>query len=106
MRTPKSNLLVILIVGIAFALTACSAPPAATTAPAATAPAVNQTSAIVPSTSTPSATSAQPITGQKVTFTRGDLTLVGYLFKPQGDGPFPAIIWNHGSEQNPDQGPE
>lgn len=50
-------------------------------------------------------TSPQP-TGQKVTFKRGDLTLEGFLFKPDGPGPFPAIIWNHGSEQYPDKGPE
>jgi dienelactone hydrolase len=29
--------------------------------------------------------------------------LEGFLFKPAGDGPFPALIWNHGSEQYPDQ---
>src|SRR5262245_19785450 len=38
---------------------------------------------------------------QKVTFKSGSLTLVGYRFKPDGDGPFPALIWNHGSEQDP-----
>lgn len=44
------------------------------------------------------------ITKTRVTFKSGNLTLVGYLFKPDGDGPFPGIIWNHGSEQNPDKG--
>jgi dienelactone hydrolase len=29
--------------------------------------------------------------------------LHGYLYKPSGDGPFPAMIWNHGSEQSPGQ---
>src|SRR5215831_6544078 len=29
--------------------------------------------------------------------------LRGYLYKPAGDGPFPAMIWNHGSEQYPGQ---
>src|SRR6476660_9797678 len=43
---------------------------------------------------------------QRVTFKDGDLTLVGFLYKPDGNGPFPAIIWNHGSEQNPGTGPE
>jgi carboxymethylenebutenolidase len=38
---------------------------------------------------------------QRVTFASGDLTLAGILFKPQGDGPFPALIWNHGSEKAP-----
>src|SRR5215470_13127825 len=40
----------------------------------------------------------------RVTFKSGNLTLVGYLFKPDGDGPFPALIWNHGSEQDPASG--
>jgi carboxymethylenebutenolidase len=32
-------------------------------------------------------------------FPSGNLNLCGALFKPKGDGPFPAIIYNHGSEQ-------
>lgn len=36
-----------------------------------------------------------------VTFKSGDLSLVGFLFKPEGPGPFPAVVWNHGSERNP-----
>jgi len=53
--------------------------------------------------------SAQPpaIFGkQRVTFKSGDLTLVGYLFKPNGTGPFPTVVWNHGSERNPGGGPQ
>jgi len=38
---------------------------------------------------------------QRITFKSGNLTLVGYLFKPTGNGPFPAVVWNHGSEPNP-----
>ncbi len=41
-----------------------------------------------------------------VSFPSGDLTLHGFLYKPEGDGPFPAIIWNHGSEKLPGQQPE
>ncbi|MFO1519068.1 MAG: prolyl oligopeptidase family serine peptidase [bacterium] len=42
---------------------------------------------------------------QKVTFKDKDgLTLVGYVYKPDGDGPFPTLIWNHGSEENAGQG--
>jgi len=41
-----------------------------------------------------------------VTFTSGDLTLAGYLYKPPGNGPFPAVLWNHGSERNPGGGPQ
>jgi hypothetical protein len=29
---------------------------------------------------------------QRVTFKSGELTLVGYLFKPEGSGPYPAIV--------------
>jgi carboxymethylenebutenolidase len=36
-----------------------------------------------------------------VTFQSNGLTLKGWLYKPEGAGPFPAIIWNHGSEQKP-----
>src|SRR5262245_15990115 len=43
---------------------------------------------------------------QRVTFKSGALTLVGYLSKPEGPGPFPAVLWNHGSEQNPGGGPQ
>jgi carboxymethylenebutenolidase len=40
---------------------------------------------------------------QLVSFPSGDLTLRGFLYKPEGEGPFPAIIWNHGSEKLPGQ---
>jgi dienelactone hydrolase len=43
---------------------------------------------------------------QRVTFKSGDLNLVGYLFKPEGSGPFPTLIWNHGSERDPGSGPQ
>lgn len=43
---------------------------------------------------------------QRITFKSGDLNLVGYLFKPDGPGPFPAVVWNHGSEKNPGGGPQ
>jgi len=35
------------------------------------------------------------------TFTSGDLALKGFIWKPEGPGPFPAILWNHGSEKQP-----
>ena len=37
----------------------------------------------------------------EVTFSSGNLVLHGFLYKPQGDGPFPALLWNHGSERRP-----
>src|SRR6185503_12713202 len=30
--------------------------------------------------------------------------LEGFLFKPTGNGPFPAVLWNHGSEHTPGAG--
>jgi len=32
-----------------------------------------------------------------VSFQSGTLTLSGVLYRPAGTGPFPAILWNHGS---------
>jgi hypothetical protein len=45
---------------------------------------------------------AQGARPELITFTRGDLALKGFLWKPEGSGPFPAILWNHGSEKLPD----
>jgi carboxymethylenebutenolidase len=42
-----------------------------------------------------------PFTRERVTFKNGTLTLVGYVYHPEGAGPFPTVIWNHGSEANP-----
>jgi dipeptidyl aminopeptidase/acylaminoacyl peptidase len=36
-------------------------------------------------------------TVQTVTFPSGHLALKGVLYKPIGDGPFPAVLYNHGS---------
>jgi carboxymethylenebutenolidase len=38
---------------------------------------------------------------RSASFPSGDLTLRGYLFRPDGAGPFPAVLWNHGSERRP-----
>src|ERR1700751_1541081 len=32
-----------------------------------------------------------------VTFPSGEITLPGVLYRPEGTGPFPAVIYNHGS---------
>src|SRR6266487_1811701 len=32
-----------------------------------------------------------------VAFPSGDITLHGTLYKPEGPGPFPAVVYNHGS---------
>jgi len=49
----------------------------------------------------PSAAQTPLFNKRHVAFQSGDLTLAGYLYKPSGDGPFPALLWNHGSEQDP-----
>jgi carboxymethylenebutenolidase len=37
------------------------------------------------------------LTGETVEFQSGDKTLHGLLYKPVGSGPFPALLYNHGS---------
>jgi carboxymethylenebutenolidase len=44
--------------------------------------------------------------GEEVSFPAGGLTLHGFLYKPSGSGPFPAMVWNHGSEKQPGWQPE
>ncbi len=36
-----------------------------------------------------------------VPFPSGNLTLRGVLYRPKGEGPFPAVVYNHGSFQDP-----
>jgi dienelactone hydrolase len=36
----------------------------------------------------------------------GGVTLQGFLYLPDGPGPFPAVLWNHGSEKFPAWQPE
>ena len=43
----------------------------------------------------------QAAIGEQVTFQNGGLKLGGFIAKPAGKGPFPAIVWNHGSGSNP-----
>ncbi|MEO8874580.1 MAG: alpha/beta fold hydrolase [Polyangiaceae bacterium] len=38
---------------------------------------------------------------QLVAFPSGALTLHGYVWRPPGAGPFPTIVFNHGSEKQP-----
>jgi carboxymethylenebutenolidase len=42
-----------------------------------------------------------PFHKERVTFKNGNLSLVGYVYRPDGQGPFPTVIWNHGSEPKP-----
>ena len=36
-------------------------------------------------------------TYSEVFYTSGNLRIQAYLYKPDGDGPFPVVIYNHGS---------
>lgn len=42
----------------------------------------------------------------EVTFPSGNLVLHGFVYKPEGPGPFPTVLWNHGSERRPGWLPE
>lgn len=74
---------------LAIAASACASSQAGAPAPTAGAP-----------TATPKAAE------DKVTFVSDGLKLVGYLYKPAGSGPFPAIVWNHGSQPDLSEGSE
>lgn len=38
---------------------------------------------------------------REISFASGELTLRGVVYVPKGSGPFPAILWNHGSWGDP-----
>ena len=55
----------------------------------------------------PQSASARPQANPaEVTFPSGKLVLHGFIYKPEGKGPFPALLWNHGSERRPGWLPE
>src|SRR5438105_2053394 len=41
-----------------------------------------------------------------VHYPAGGRQLPGYLYRPAGSGPHPAVLWNHGSEKDPRAQPE
>ncbi|HEX3727119.1 MAG TPA: prolyl oligopeptidase family serine peptidase, partial [Pirellulales bacterium] len=45
-------------------------------------------------------------TAKTVRYPSGEYQLPGYLYLPEGAGPFAAIVWNHGSEKDPKAQPE
>jgi len=53
-----------------------------------------------------SATEQVQAGAQRVTFKSGEISLSGVLYKPEGNGPFPALLWNHGSEKSPGERPQ
>ena len=42
---------------------------------------------------------------EEVVFPIGGRELHGFIWKPKGTGPFPVIMWNHGSEKLPGSQP-
>jgi len=50
------------------------------------------------------ASDSAPLVKKRVAYKSGSLWLEGYIFKPAGRGPFPAVVWNHGSEIRPGAG--
>jgi dienelactone hydrolase len=49
---------------------------------------------------------ALPANARLVSFPAPGGTLNGFLYIPAGPGPFPAVLWNHGSEKLPGAQPE
>jgi len=47
-----------------------------------------------------------PANAKLVSFPAPGGTLQGFLYVPEGVGPFPAVLWNHGSEKRPGAQPE
>jgi len=49
-------------------------------------------------------TNTNSVQPELVSFPSGALTLHGFIYKPTGVGPFPAVIYNHGSNKLPGDG--
>jgi dienelactone hydrolase len=49
---------------------------------------------------------APPPNAKIVAFPSAGGTLYGFFYVPEGKGPFPAVLWNHGSEKRPGWQPE
>jgi dienelactone hydrolase len=92
-----------LIVFCVLGLAACTTNPPS--------PGPSQPAAAAPQAGADDGSSTSPgepqrnILKQRVIFESDGLKLVALVFKPPGPGPFPAIVWNHGSERNPGVGP-
>ena len=50
------------------------------------------------------ASDSAPLVKKRIAYKSGPLWLEGYIFKPAGRGPFPVVVWNHGSEPRPGAG--
>ena len=45
----------------------------------------------------------QPV-GETIHYESHGLSLEGFVYRPEGKGPFPVYIWNHGSDREPHHG--
>lgn len=99
-------------IALALLLGACGSGQTPATPPVSTAlptngaatiegPATQPAATVPATTSQPTEPPSPALAGERVTYVSSELTLGGLLWKPAGDGPFPAVIWNHGSEQLP-----
>jgi dienelactone hydrolase len=61
------------------------------------------TSAVAASLLAAGTTAAQTVKPQRVTYQNGSLTLVADVYKPDGPGPFPLVLWNHGRAKAPER---
>jgi dienelactone hydrolase len=98
------SLALALLLGACASATTTQAPPAATGAglPGApgTEPPISPGPTVAPTDALATA-GALELAGTRVTYENDGLMLGGLLWKPTGAGPFPAVIWNHGSEKLP-----
>lgn len=101
---------ILIVVLAAIGISACGSPPATPVALPAAATVTTVPSPMVAATATASVSpTTKPTTVPKeteVSFQNGDLQLRGFIWKPEGSGPFPALLWNHGSEKLPGWLPE
>ncbi|HUG31177.1 MAG TPA: prolyl oligopeptidase family serine peptidase [Candidatus Limnocylindria bacterium] len=100
----RATSLAALAATLVFVLGACSSgPPTAAPSAVPTLPPATQPAAATeaPSAAQVTEAPAPALNGRRISFENGDLALGGMLWKPAGNGPFPSILWNHGSELGP-----
>jgi dienelactone hydrolase len=83
-RPRRDQRRIVPLIGLVVLCTSCSSHPSAPGAPGATPPAA---------------------TTREVVFPSGGLDLHGYLWEPPGRGPYPVVLYNHGSEKLPGSKP-
>ncbi len=81
-----------------------STPPPSSPSPPLTASAAPAASTAAPPV--PIQLTSEMLQPELVAFPSGPLTLHGFLYRPPGPGPFPAMVFNHGSEDLPGPKPD